>query len=295
MIVAVRDLGNSGRVVNEVTAAIAGYASYSGLNTVVLQFSEDSDYTVDKLLYEETSPEDSYFAEKGIDALLTETSMGNISKETFYDIVRAFTKNRRLDVAEVSAHENFRSLLADRQMEVEALLSSAKSAYDIVLIPFGKDSEKEIFGIYSEAVMEQIDLVIWTVRQGAECKAHDHYPNEQYILTGYREDSKYTCKAMAKRIDAGKAQILPLSFSGQFRDALDDKKLVVFIRKAKASENDPVSDMIEFTTQMKNIVGGFGKMSKAKENDVWNLVEFDGALEDDFPKRPRNEDEVEEY
>ena len=274
MIVAIRDLGGSNRVVNEVTAAIAGHASHSGFNTLVLQFSGDSEYTIDKLLYAEDSKSDGYFAETGIDALLSEAALNNISKEIFQDTARAFTKNYRLDVAEVSKQENFHALLAEKQMEVSTLLTSAGSAYDLVLVPFGARSEKEIFGAYGPELMPQFDMVVWTVRQGSKNEDHDHYPNEMYILTGYKEDSKYTAKVMNKRINAGKSAILPLSVPTAFRDAVDDMRLVVFLRKAKAGENDPVSDTLDFTQQLSAIIAMLGMKESKNHEEVWNEVEF---------------------
>ena len=286
MIVAIRDLSGSNRVVNEVTATIAGYASHSGFNTLVLQFTSDNDCTVDQLLYAEESRSDGYFAETGIDALLAEAALNNISREMFHDTVRAFTKNHRLDVAEVSKQENFRSLLSEKQMEVSTLLTSAGSAYDLVLIPFGALSERGMFGVYGPEIMSQIDVVIWTVRQGSVAEKHDHYPNEMYILTGYRENSKYTSKVMGRRIGAGKAPVLPLGIPTAYRDAVDDKRLVVFLRKAKSGEENPVSDTLDFTQQLSNILATLGMKETKNHEEVWNQVEFDVEPAGEFAVAP---------
>lgn len=279
MIIAIKDIDGSKRIVKEVTAALAGYATHLGFDTLVLQFDTEEDHAIDSLLFHEAKSSDAgdgYYAETGIDMLLSEATMNNIPRDSFYDAVRPFAQGRRLDVAEVSKQSNFYAKLVESEKEVMTLLASANAAYDLVFVPLTAGDEKSLFGHYADSVKEQFGNVIWTVRQGSVGDlTHEHYANETYVVTGYHPESKFTCRTMGKRVAAGKFPVLPLETPCALRDAVDEGRLAVFLRKAKANEDDPCSDTCVWSRQVADILSTVGKTRRNGAADVWNTVEFE--------------------
>ena len=289
MIVGVIDAKQSAPRARRICATIAGFAAFNGSNVLILPFENYTQDSTEKILYHDYNGE-SYgnlaFEERGIDALLSEAAMNNISKDTFYENVTAFSKNRRFDVADVTRKSNLVALLEERKDDVITLLTAADQVYDYVFVMYGDKSPREVFGSYAKEVEDLTKATIFVTRQGEWAHARDiipvkegkkaEYPaNSIFVATKYDPTSQMTMKVCAKRLDASASQVYPLAEPISFRDATDNNKLQPYLRLNKNAANEFDNDANLWAQNLNDILSGLKNDKRPQPCEDWGVQELE--------------------
>lgn len=306
MIIYINDV--NGEMTNAVntTATIALFTTLNGYNTVTLQFSASDAPRVEDVMYytvEHSIDGAAFrnFAQFGMDALFSAAGRGIISKEDFSENVRKYMKDKHCDVAYVTSDETFMEQLPSKKKDVEAILRSANAVYDYVFVICDGYTLQDVFGDYAynkhadrlnptviteEGIEAKIDLTIWTARQGTKDLHSDIYHrfnNEIFVITDFDNNSKFTIKETCKRFKLSKrTPVYPLAKPIYYRDALDEGRLTVYMRRIRKATEELGSSAGQFCRNLEAILDAIS--GSPKEAEVWDIAEFpEGALE--LPER----------
>ncbi len=307
MIINMIDTKRSAHRVRRVCAALAGYAAFSGYNVLILQFENYDQDSIEKILFHEYRG-DSYgfktFEERGMDALLSEASMNNITKDTFFENVTAYAKNRRFDVADITRKTNLLALLEDRKEDVVTLLTAADQIYDFVFCCYGSKTPNEVFGHYNSEVAELVKKTIFVSRQGEWSHARDFMPEEKgkpakypenaiFIATKFDPESAMTMKVCAKRLETDAAKVFPLAEPIGFRDAMDNNKLQPYLRLNKNAADEYDSDACLWAQNLEDIIEAIKEGKRPQRVEEWSLQEYPRKELHVMPIAPEDEPEPE--